>query len=582
MTVPNLVLAEALVHDAAPRRKDSFAKIIALLSTLIGLGCVALWTRGEDDQYLADAEPSILMSAETGEPHPSGVSCAKVGSCIRGDGKSCQYEPGFEHLARLSTVTPALARELSTTENDAKTHMSVVICGHIDSGKSTTTGRLIYELGGLGEREMEKLRLEAEALGKQSFAFAFFMDRCKEERARGVTIQCTTKEFFTNQWHYTIIDAPGHADFIKNMISGAAQADVALLMVPADGYATAIAKGDRRTGEVQGQTRAHARLINLLGVKQLLVGINKMDSDSAGPYSQEKYNEVKEAMGTMLTKVGWKPAFVKDNVPMLPISGWQGDNLITQSKKMDWWKGLDVKDTSGNVIHVDTLLECLDLFCKPPERDTALAKPLRVPINGVYKIKGSGDVLTGRVEQGKVKPGDEVVFLPSHTEKFSCAGKVFSVEMHHKQVPQAGPGDNVGMNVKNLDKKAMPKTGDVMILKTDKTLKGCKKFTAQIQTLENAPKIKLGYCPFAYVRCGHSSCKIVDIMWKMGKATGGSKVETTEASDKTLAANMMAEVVFENLSPFVVDTAKNCEGLARIAFLEGNSCAMLGNIKCME
>merc|ERR1712185_523786 len=166
-------------------------------------------------------------------------------------------------------------------------HLSIVICGHGDSGKSTTTGRLIFELGGLPERELEKLKQEAERLGKGSFAFAFFMDRQKEERERGVTISCTTKEFFTEKWHYTIIDAPGHRDFIKNMISGAAQADVCCLMVPADGnFTTAIQKGNHKAGEVQGQTRQHARLINLLGVKQLIIGVNKMDTDTAGPYAK--------------------------------------------------------------------------------------------------------------------------------------------------------------------------------------------------------------------------------------------------------------------------------------------------------
>merc|ERR1712149_136410 len=195
--------------------------------------------------------------------------------------------------------------------SDEKKHLSIVICGHVDSGKSTTTGRLLFELGKISEREKEKLEEEAAALGKSSFAFAFYMDRCKEERERGVTIQCTTKEFFTEKWHYTIIDAPGHRDFIKNMISGVAQADVALLMVPADGnFITAIQKGNHKAGEVQGQTRAHARLLNLLGVKQLLVGVNKMDDDLAC-YKEERYNEISEEMRHMLVKVGWKDDFVK-------------------------------------------------------------------------------------------------------------------------------------------------------------------------------------------------------------------------------------------------------------------------------
>jgi elongation factor 1-alpha len=185
---------------------------------------------------------------------------------------------------------------------EGKQHVSIVICGHVDAGKSTTTGRLIFELGGIPEREMQKLRDEADRLGKGSFAFAFYMDRQKEERERGVTISCTTKEFFTETKHYTVIDAPGHRSFIKNMITGASQADVALIMIPADGnFTTAIARGNAKTGEVQGQTRQHSLLINLLGVKQIIVGINKMDSDVAG-YKESRYKEIKEEMHSTLIK----------------------------------------------------------------------------------------------------------------------------------------------------------------------------------------------------------------------------------------------------------------------------------------
>merc|ERR1712201_57281 len=194
-------------------------------------------------------------------------------------------------------------------------------------------GRLLFELGGIPERELEKLRAEADALGKSSFAFAFYMDRQKEERERGVTISCTTKEFFTDKWHYTIIDAPGHRDFIKNMITGASQADVALIMVPADGnFTTAIAKGNHKAGEIQGQTRQHSRLINLLGVKQI----------ACGGYKKARYEEVSNEMKSMLVKVGWKKDMVEKGIPFLPISGWMGDNLLKKQDhkgtvNMDWW-----------------------------------------------------------------------------------------------------------------------------------------------------------------------------------------------------------------------------------------------------
>jgi len=456
--------------------------------------------------------------------------------------------------------------------SDDKQHLSIVICGHVDSGKSTTTGRLLFELGGIPEREMEKLREEANALGKSSFAFAFYMDRAKEERERGVTIQCTTKEFFTDRWHYTIIDAPGHRDFIKNMISGAAQADVCLLMVPADGnFTTAIQKGDHKSAEIQGQTRQHARLLNLLGVKQLIVGVNKMDSDTAG-YKKERYDEIANEMRHMLVKVGWKDSFVQNSVPILPISGWKGDNLITPSTNMPWWTGVDVTAPNGEKVHVHTLLDALNNFVMLPERKTNA--PMRVPISGTYKIKGVGDVLAGRVEQGILKPGDEVVFLPTHTSANPCVGKVFTVEMHHKRVERAHPGDNVGMNIKGLDKNNMPRTGDVMILKSDQTLAPCKDFTAQIQTLDIPGEIKAGYTPIGFVRCGRSACRVKSINWKVGKETGGKKLEAPHS----LKSNEMAEVVFEPQQPLVVDSFKNCEGLSRIAFLDGNTAVMLGKI----
>jgi len=453
-----------------------------------------------------------------------------------------------------------------------KDHMSIVICGHVDSGKSTTTGRLLFELGGIPEREMEKLKAEAERLGKSSFAFAFYMDRQKEERERGVTISCTTKEFFTEKWHYTIIDAPGHRDFIKNMISGAAQADVALLMVPADGnFTTAIQKGNHKAGEVQGQTRQHARLINLLGVKQLVIGVNKMDTDTAGPYSKARYDEVGGEMKNMLIKVGWKKDFVEKSTPVLPLSGWVGDNLLKKSTNMSWWEGIDVVD-GPDKFHIDTLLDFLNSMCKPPGRNETA--PMRMPVSGIYKIKGVGDVLAGRVEQGLVKPNEEVVFMPTHTPANACAGKVFTIEMHHTRHEVAKPGDNVGLNIKGLEKNNMPRVGDVMIYKKDKSLDQVGEFVAQIQTLDIPGEIKVGYSPIGFVRCGRSACRATKFDFKVGKETGGKKMENPHS----LKSNEMAQVTFRPQQPLVVDSFKNCEGLSRIAFLDGNTAVMLGKV----
>jgi elongation factor 1-alpha len=455
---------------------------------------------------------------------------------------------------------------------EGKQHISIVVCGHVDAGKSTTTGRLIFELGGIPERDMQKLREEADRLGKSSFAFAFYMDRQKEERERGVTIACTTKEFFTPTKHYTVVDAPGHRDFIKNMLTGASQADVALLMVPADGnFTTSIARGDHKAGEVQGQTRQHAVLINLLGVKQLLVGVNKMDCDVA-KYGQPRYDEVKNEMKEMLVKIGWKKDFVDDSVPVIPISGWIGDNLINHSANMAWWTGVEVKRVDGVKVQVKTILDVLEKLIQIPPR--VIDKAMRMPVSGIYKIKGVGDVVTGRVEQGRVEPGAEVVFIPTHQPSTPCTGKIFTVEMHHKSVPQAVAGDNVGLNVKGLVKENMPRVGDVMILKSDDTIGRADKFTAQVQVLNHPGELKAGYTPVGFVRTGRSALKMTEIKWKIGKETGNKKAE----NPNNLKANEMAEVVFEPQQPFVVDTFKNCEGLGRVAIMEGGGVVMLGKI----
>ena len=457
-----------------------------------------------------------------------------------------------------------------------KKHVSIVVAGHIDAGKSTTTGHLMLKLGGVTKREMEKLEEEAKTMKDKSFMYAFVTDLTKEERSKGVTINCTTKEFFTDRYHYTIIDAPGHSMYVKNMINGSGSADVALLMVPADGnFTTAIAKGDRSVGEIMGQTRAHARLLFLTGIKQLIVGINKMDSDTAG-YKEERYIEIKNEMSRMLCAVGWPKGFVEKSVAFIPMSGWIGDNLVEKSTNMSWWKGIDIPLKTGGVAHVDTLLDALDKMVTLPKREPNL--PLRIPVSGVHNIKGVGFVVTGRVEQGTVKPGDEVVFMPSDTASKECIGKVFSIEMHHKQFPEATPGDNVGMSIKGLDKDYLPKIGDVMVLKSDKSLRPCKNFTVDVSVLDIPGELKVGYCPTGIVRTAKSAIKMTKILWRSGKDTNNVQIE----NPSTIKAGDTARLVFEPQHPFVCDKFENCDGLGRIAILEGNGAAMLGRIIDVE
>jgi len=311
----------------------------------------------------------------------------------------------------------------------------------------------------------------------------------------------------------------------------------------------------------------------LLGVKQIIVGINKMDCDVA-KYGEARYNEVRDESMSMLEKVGWKKTFIEKEVPFLPLSGFIGDNLIKKSENMPWWKGMDVLvlGDANKKVHIETLHDALEKLIQMPSRKMDAA--MRTPLSGVYKINGVGDVLTGRVEQGKVSPGDEVIFLPTHTSATPCIGKVFTVEMHHKKIDAAGPGDNIGMNVKSLDKTNMPRVGDIMVLKTDNTIGRCKSFTGQVQILHHPGELKVGYTPIGFVRTSRAPVKMTKINWKIGKETGNTKLE----NPPSIKANEVAECVFEPTQPFVVDTFKACEGLGRIAIMEGNTVVMLGKI----
>jgi elongation factor 1-alpha len=448
-----------------------------------------------------------------------------------------------------------------------KQHISLVVCGHVDAGKSTTTGHLIFKLGGISEREMTKLQAEADQQGKSSFAFAYYMDKDKAERERGVTINCTTKEFFTDSYHYTIVDAPGHRDYVKNMITGAGCADVALLLVPAEmgGFETAIARGDHSTGEVQGQTRQHARLLGLLGIEKLIVGVNKMDSCD---WSEQRFNEIKEEMTKMIQQAGFKPK----QVPFIPYSGFAGENLVEQSDKMPWFKGWKANVNKDTVVEGHTLYDALEKLARPPSRKPDA--PVRVPINGIYKIKGVGDVITGRVEQGTINAGDAVRIAPRGLSGL----KVFSIEMHHKTWAKASPGDNVGLNIKGLDKTNMPKVGDVISLEKDKLLEPVESFVAQVVVQEHPGQLKPGFSPCVHVRTAKSACKMNAIHWKMGKKTGNEKQE----SPPFLERGESAEVEFIPQQPIYLESFDDCDGLGRIAVMDSNQLVMLGKVMSVK
>merc|ERR1712061_694195 len=390
-----------------------------------------------------------------------------------------------------------------------KVHINIVVIGHVDAGKSTSTGHLIYKCGGIDKRAIEKFEKEAAEMGKGSFKYAWVLDKLKAERERGITIDIALWKFETNNYEVTIIDAPGHRDFIKNMITGTSQADCAVLIVAAGvgEFEAGIAKN--------GQTREHALLAFTLGVKQLIVGINKMDNTEP-KYSKDRYEEIVKEVSNYVKKIGYNPK----SVAFVPISGWHGDNMIEASTNMPWYKGWNKETKEGGKQSGTTLLEALDSII-PPQRPTD--KPLRLPLQDVYKIGGIGTVPVGRVETGIIKPGMVVTFAPN-----ALTTEVKSVEMHHESLPEAPPGDNVGFNIKNVSVKDI-KRGYVASDSKNKPASGCANFTAQVIVLNHPGQICNGYSPVLDCHTAHMACKFNEIKEKVDRRTGKA-VETNPKS----------------------------------------------------
>jgi elongation factor 1-alpha len=423
-----------------------------------------------------------------------------------------------------------------------KIHINIVVIGHVDSGKSTSTGHLIYKCGGIDKRTIEKFEKEAKEMGKASFKYAWVLDKLKAERERGITIDIALWKFETKKFYFTIIDAPGHRDFIKNMITGTSQADVAILMIasPAGEFEAGYAKN--------GQTREHALLAFTLGVKQMIVCINKMDDKSTN-FAEARYNEIKDELVKYLTKIGYKGA----DLPYIPISGWNGDNMIERSDKMPWYKG-------------PTMIEALDAIV-PPKRPTD--KPLRLPLQAVYKIGGIGTVPVGRVETGVLKPGMIVTFAP-----VGVTTDVKSVEMHHEQLEEALPGDNVGFNVKNVSVKDVNR-GNVAGDSKNDPPQGVADFDAQVIVLNHPNQISAGYTPVLDCHTAHIACKFEKLLSKVDKRTGKASDEEVKA----LKSNDSGIVTLIPTKPLCVEAYSDYAPLGRFAVRDMRQTVAVGIIK---
>lgn len=423
-----------------------------------------------------------------------------------------------------------------------KTHINIVVIGHVDSGNSTTTGHLIYKCGGIDKRTIEKFEKEAQEMGKGSFKYAWVLDKLKAERERGITIDIALWKFESPKYYFTIIDAPGHRDFIKNMITGTSQADCAVLVVAAG-------QGEFEAGiSKNGQTREHALLAYTLGVKQMIVVVNKMDDKSVS-WGQPRYEEIKKEVSAYIKKIGYNP----DKVAFVPISGWHGDNMLERSTNLTWYKG-------------PTLLEALDTI-EPPKRPSD--KPLRIPLQDFYKIGGIGTVPVGRVETGVLKPGVVVTFAPGNVTT-----EVKSVEMHHEALAEAVPGDNVGFNCKNIAVKDI-KRGYVASNANEDPAKGVETFQAQVIIMSHPGQIQNGYTPVLDCHTCHIATKFKNIDEKMDRRTGKSM----EVNPKFVKSGDACMVTLEPTKPMVVETFADYPPLGRFAVRDMRQTVAVGVIK---
>jgi len=415
--------------------------------------------------------------------------------------------------------------------------LNVAFVGHVDHGKSTTIGHLMFKTGNLPQQQLDKLNAEAEKHGKVGFGFAYFMDRFKEERERGVTIDLSYQKLITKNYEVTIIDAPGHRDFVKNMITGASQADCAFLVVAAG-------KG----AGVQPQTMEHATLLKTMGVGEIAVLVNKMDTVG---YKEEEFNRIKEDVTKVIKERGYKP----ENVAFIPISGFKGDNLSEKSPNLSWYKG-------------PTLLEQLDIF-KLPEKPTSL--PMRMPIQDVYEIKGIGTVPVGKIETGVMKPGMKIIALPGRTGK-GVLGEIKTIEMHHEVLSSAEPGDNVGVNVRGLGKKDVAR-GDV-ICDAAKPMKIVEEFVAQVAVIAHPTVIAKGYTPVFHIHTAQVPCQFIELIEKT--APDGTKVSNPDF----LKNGEVAKVRLKPMGNLVLETQADNPHMSRFAIRDAGSTVAAG--VCIE
>jgi len=423
-----------------------------------------------------------------------------------------------------------------------KPHLNLIVTGHVDHGKSTSMGHFLFDLGAVDDRTIQEYAKESEKTGAgDSFKYAWVLDQLKDERERGVTIDLAFQKFETPKFFYTLIDAPGHRDFIKNMITGASEADAAVLVVSAK-------TGERETAlGPGGQAREHAFLLKTLGVNQLVVCINKMD-DQTVKYSEKMYNDAKMDVENLLKASGYNVAKIR----FIPTSGWTGENLAKPSTNMPWYKG-------------PILLQALDEFTEPPK---PIDKPLRVPIQDVYTITGVGTVPVGRVETGHMKVGDPVVIMPE-----GLPAEIKSIETHHTAMQEAFAGDNIGFNLRGVSKADFHRGSVLGPPSSPPTI--AKEFLAQIIVVFHPTAVAAGYTPVLHAHTAQVAATITEIVAKIDPRTG----QPTEEKPKTIKTGDSAIVKITPLRPIVLETFKEFPELGRFALRDMGSTVAAGIVR---
>ncbi|XP_072553602.1 HBS1-like protein isoform X3 [Salminus brasiliensis] len=404
--------------------------------------------------------------------------------------------------------------------------LNLVVIGHVDAGKSTLMGHLLYLLGNVNKRTMHKYEQEAKKAGKASFAYAWVLDETGEERDRGVTMDVGMTKFETSSKVVTLMDAPGHKDFIPNMITGAAQADVAVLVVDAS-------RGEFEAGfEAGGQTREHALLVRSLGVTQLAVAVNKMDQVN---WQQERFQEITSKLGHFLKQAGFK----ESDVYYIPTSGLSGENLTTKSKEAEliaWYTG-------------PCLLEQIDSF-KAPQR--SVEKPFRLCVSDVFKDQGSGFCVTGKIEAGFIQTGDKVLAMPPNE---TCTVK--GITLHDEPLDWAAAGDHVSLTVTGMD--IIKINVGCVFCHPKEPIKACSRFRARILLFNIEVPITQGFPVLLHYQTVSEPATIRKLVSILHKSSG----EVLKKKPKCLSKGQNAVVEIQTQRPVALELYKDYKELGR-------------------